>query len=165
MTMKRTILALTLCLMPSLALATNPTSCAASQQQNIYHCTDGDGTNYTVENAASAEAAALAIAAQQQEQNQAQAQGQSSENTNTNQNVNGGNSVNIEGNPKHTTSLTAGIGVNLSVPVNQGFVGRQRMAEADWWMAHGQSCIAFDIMSKSRFLRGKAPKFICGDNG
>lgn len=141
------------------ALATNPVSCERSQQQNEYRCKDDNGKVYKVSNVADADAAATAVAAQLQ----GQEQGQSQTSDNSNSNVNGGNSVNIEGSPAHTTSLGLGVNLGISVPVNQGFVGRQRQSEADWWMSHGQSCMAFAIMSKSRFANGVT--FNCGDKG
>jgi hypothetical protein len=68
------------------AMATNPISCERSQQQNVYHCNDGEGNMFNVSNAASAEAAATAVAAQLQ--GQVQGQNQTSENSNSNTNTN-----------------------------------------------------------------------------
>lgn len=153
----------------TVAQATNPTSCEHSKQQDEYHCTDGDGNTYTVHNAASAEAAAIAVANQSQDQTQDQTQdqdqSQTSENTNTNQNVNGGNSVNIEGDPAHTTSMTLGVGINFSIPIASGVQTRNAIDAANWFMQNGQSCVAYQIMSKAPRVRNLGISFNCGDKG
>lgn len=135
----------------------------------------GPNNIYVDGSKAASEAEAHAIAVAKQEQTQGQAQGQlqgqaqgqqqSSDNSNSssNTNTNGGNSVVVEGAPKHTTSIGLGVSVGISVPVNQGFVGRQRMAEADWWLNQNQTCVAYAIMLKSRFAKGITVN--CGDKG
>lgn len=167
--MKHTILVLFMCLMPSLAMATNPTSCQASNQQNTYHCTTGDGSTFTVHNAASAEAAAKAIAAQQQGQSQGQSQGQgqgqSQSSENNNSNVNGGNSVNIEGNPAHTTHLGANLGINLSIPIASGIQGASCRENVRLAKEMGWDDVALKIFLKCPHVRKLNLKVYQGDKG
>lgn len=165
--MKHIILACLFAFVPSLAMATNPTSCEASNQQNTYHCITGDGGTYTVHNAASAEAAAKAIADQQQEQNQGQSQGQgqgqSSENNNSN--VNGGNSVNIEGDPAHTTSMNLGVGVNLDIPIGRGIQGASCRDTVRLAREMGQETLALQIFLECPHVRKLNLKVNPGDKG
>ena len=171
--MKRIILACLICLLPSLAFATNPTSCKASNQQNTYHCTTGDGGTFTVHNAASAEAAAKAIAAQQQgqtqrqgqDQSQGQGQDQSQSSENTNSNVNGGNSVNIEGDPAHTTSLNLGVGVNLDIPIGRGIQGASCRDTVRLAREMGQETLALQIFLECPHVRKLNLKVNPGDKG
>lgn len=159
--MKRIILACLICLLPSLAFATNPTSCKASNQQGTYHCTTAEGDTFTVHNAASAEAAAKAIAAQQQ--GQGQDQSQSSENTNSN--VNGGNSVNIEGDPAHTTSMNLGVGVNLDIPIGRGIQGASCRENVRLAKEMGWDDVALKIFLECPQVRKLNLKVYPGDKG
>lgn len=126
-------------------------------------CEVGDKT-YHVNNAnskAEAEAAAVAFA------NQQQGQAQSSENTNSNRNnnINGGNSVSIEGDPAHTTSMNLGVGINFSVPIASGVQTRNAIDTANWFLQNGDRCTAFHIMSKAPRVRNLKINFNCGDKG
>ena len=163
--MKRIFLALSICILPMTAQATNPTSCEASEQQNTYHCTTSDGGTYTVHNAASAEAAATAIAAQLQEQSQGQSQGQNQSSENTNSNVNGGNSVNIEGAPAHTTSMNLGVGVNLDIPIGRGIQGASCRDTVRLAREMGQETLALQIFLECPHVRKLNLKVNPGDKG
>lgn len=172
--MKRIILACLICLLPSLAFATNPTSCQASNQQNTYHCTTGDGGTFTVHNAASAEAAAEAIAAQQQgqtqgqgqDQSQGQGQDQSQSSENTNSNVNGGNSVNIDdSDPAHTTHLGANLGINLDIPIGRGIQGASCRENVRLAKEMGWNDVALQIFLECPQVRKLNLKVYPGDKG
>lgn len=173
--MKHFILALFVCLVPSLAMATNPTSCQASNQQNTYHCTTGEGSTFTVYNAASAEAAAKAIADQQQAQNQGQGQdqsqgqsqeqGQSQTSENNNSNVNGGNSVNIEGNPAHTTHLGDNLGINVNIPIGAGVQSNACLNAVRVANEMGWNDVALQVFLECPHVRKLNLKVYPGDKG
>ncbi len=157
----------TLVLMSGAALATTP-NCERIGNSNNYRCTvPGNDVAFEVRNAVDVDAAAMAVANQLQNQSQGQGQdqeqSQSSENTNTN--VNGGNSVNIEGDPAHTTSMNLGVGVNFSVPIASGVQTRNAIDTANWFIQNGDPCTAFKIMSKAPRVRNLRINFNCGDKG
>lgn len=155
-----------LVLMSGAALATNPVSCEKSQQQNTYHCSDGN-QSWNVSSVSSAEAAAKAVANQLQNQSQGQGQdqeqSQSSENTNTN--VNGGNSVNIEGDPAHTTSMNLGVGVNLDIPIGRGIQGASCRDTVRLAREMGQETLALQIFLECPHVRKLNLKVNPGDKG
>lgn len=163
--MKHFILALFMCLLPSLAMATNPTSCQASNQQNTYHCTTGDGSTFTVYNAASAEAAAKAIAAQEQNQSQGQGQSQNQTSENNNSNVNGGNSVNIEGDPAHTTHLGANLGINVNIPIGAGVQSNSCLNAVRVANEMGWNDVALQVFLECPHVRKLNLKVYPGDKG
>lgn len=120
------------------------------------------GSIYTVSGASSsaeAEAAAVAYANQQQ----GQQQGQVAEGGNA---YNGGNSVEIS-NPKHTTSMSLGVGINFSVPIASGVQTRNAIDTANWYMQNGDPCTAFAIMDRAPRVRALKIKgrSNCGDKG
>jgi hypothetical protein len=153
--MKPSIIALVL-IAASAGAASATTSCQKTGH-NSYNCSQG-GNSYKVSNVASAEAAAAAIAKQSQEQAQDQHQSQSVRNSNDNS-----NSVNIEGAPSMTANL--GVGLNFSVPIASGVQTRNAIDTANWFIQNGQSCIAYQIMSKAPRVRNLKITFNCGDKG
>lgn len=158
-----TIAALTL--ISGAVFATEP-NCERLGNSNNYRCTvPGNDVAFEVRNAVDVDAAATAVANQLQNQSQEQGQGQSQSSENTNTNVNGGNSVNIEGNPKHTTSMNLGVGLNFNVPIASGVQTRNAIDTADWFIQNGDRCTAFKIMSKAPRVRNLRINFKCDDKG
>jgi hypothetical protein len=128
------------------------------------------GTTYTIANANSAaEAAAFASAHAAQQQGQAQGQNQSSANTNDNDNsssaTNGGNSVNIEGAPKHTTSLSANIGLSVSLPIASGVQGASCRDTVRLAREMGQETLALNVFLECPHVRKLNLKVNPGDKG
>lgn len=132
------------------AMATNPTSCQHSQQQNVYHCTDpATGATATVYNVNSAEAAANAWQNQHQGQVQGQQQGQIAEGGDGGSAYNGGNSVQIS-NPSTVTTYGASIGLNVSLPIASGVEFNKTMQAAEWLGSNGYKTEAYvAVMSSS----------------
>lgn len=153
-----------LVLMSGAAFATNPVSCEKSQQQNTYHCSDGQ-QSWNVSNVSSAEAAAIAIQNQSQGQGQDQNQDQSQSSENNNKNVNGGNSVNIEGDPAHTTSANLGVGVNLDIPIGRGIQGASCRDTVRLAREMGQETLALQIFLECPHVRKLNLKVNPGDKG
>ena len=153
---------------PAIAHATTP-SCKLVGL--VYKC-DVAGDTFNVTNAPSAEAAAAAVAAavaeQAQSQNQGQQQGQQQGQTSSNSNDNSNSSSisnTIEGNPKHTTSMNLGVGINFSVPIASGVQTKNAIDSANWFMQNGQSCVAYAIMAKAPRVRNLKININCGDKG
>mgnify|MGYP000196255302 CR=1 FL=1 len=96
-------------------------------------------------------------------QGQDQEQSQSSENTNTN--VNGGNSVNIEGDPAHTTSMNLGVGVNLDIPIGRGIQGASCRDTVRLAREMGQETLALQIFLECPHVRKLNLKVNPGDKG
>lgn len=141
------------------------TTCTRVGDSNNFKCKDNDGLSYTVNNAASANAAAAAIAAAKQQQSQGQSQNQGQSQVATGGNAyNGGNSVEIS-NPKHTTSMTLGVGISFSVPIASGVQTRNAIDTANWYMQNGDPCTAFAIMDRAPRVRALKIKgrSNCGD--
>lgn len=164
--MKNFLLSLALIFTASLASATT-VSCERLGNSNNFRCPVGD-TTYKVEGASSkaeAEAAALAFASQSQGQTQGQAQGQNQSQVAEGGNAyNGGNSVEIS-NPKHTTSMSLGVGINFSVPIASGVQTRNAIDTANWFIQNGDACTAFKIMAKAPRVRNLKINYNCGDKG
>jgi hypothetical protein len=169
--MKALILSVALAALASAASATTVT-CERIGHSNNFKCPVGS-TTYNVSNAnsaAAAAAAAKAYAEQKQSQNQAQvqgqAQGQQQGQTSANDNSNSSSITNtIEGNPKHTTSMNLGVGINFSVPIASGVQTRNAIDAANWFIQNGDRCTAFNIMSKAPRVRSLKINFTCGDKG
>ena len=156
-----------LVLMSGAALATTP-NCERIGNSNNYRCTvPGNDVAFEVRNAVDVDAAAMAVANQLQNQSQGQGQdqeqSQSSENTNTN--VNGGNSVNIEGDPAHTTSMNLGVGVNLDIPIGRGIQGASCRDTVRLAREMGQETLALQIFLECPHVRKLNLKVNPGDKG
>lgn len=124
-----------LMLSTAVALAVMSGAAFATDNKNSY-TVNVDGRSYTVHNVnskAEAEAAASAFAA-----SKAQATGGNA--------YNGGNSVNIKGDPAHTTSFNVGIGVGISARLGEGVRARSVTEAANWLAANGQNCLALEAM-------------------
>lgn len=168
--MKTIYLAAAVTLFASTASAT--VTCERIGNSNNFRCPVGD-TNLTVKGAtseanAAAHAAAYVAAKQEQAQNQAQVQGQQQDQTSTNTNDNSNSSSitnTIEGNPKHTTSMNLGVGINFSVPIASGVQTRNAIDSANWFIQNGDACTAFKIMSKAPRVRNLNINYNCGDKG
>lgn len=79
--------------------------------------------------------------------NQGQSQGQGQNQVAKGGNAyNAGNSVNIEGDPAHTTSFNVGVGVGVTARLGEGVRARAVTDAADWLKANGQSCLALEAM-------------------
>lgn len=72
--------------------------------------------------------------------------GNSNKNDNNSSAVNGGNSVNIEGDPAHTTSFNVGVGVGITARLGEGVRARSVTEAADWLASNGQECLALEAM-------------------
>ena len=160
--MKKLILSTALCLVSSMALATE-----CKKQGGGYTCPTSGGDIYVDGSKAESAAAAAAYATAKAEQEQSQSQSQSSNNTNANvnQNVNGGNSVNIEGDPSHTTSVNLGASINFSVPIASGVQTRNAIDTANWFIQNGLPCPAYKVMEKAPRVRALKINISCGDKG
>lgn len=113
------------------------------------------------ESSAEALAIATAKAEQSQGQQQGQVQGQIAEGGNA---YNGGNSVAIS-NPKHTTSMSLGVGINFSVPIASGVQTRNAIDTANWFIQNGMPCPAYKVMEKAPRVRALKINISCGDKG
>ena len=135
------------------ASAASATDC--KRQGGGYMC---PGNIYVDGSKASSEAEALAVALAKQEQSQEQSQ------SSRNSNFNGGNTVSIS-NPKNTTSVTFGVGVNVSLPLASGVQMKNAIDAANWFIAQGDRCTAFKIMEDAPRVRRLGLNFPCGDKG
>jgi hypothetical protein len=147
------ILTTTLCLAASMASATEK---ECPKQGGGYMC----GNVYIDGSKASSSAEAYALAAQQQTQGQQQGQQQGQIATGGNA-YNGGNSVNIEGAP----ALTAGIGINLDIPIARGIQGAS--CRETVLLAHqlGYHDIALHVLLECPHVRKLNLKINPGDKG
>lgn len=152
--MKKLILSTALCLVASMASATEQ----CKKQGGGYVC---PGNVYVDGSKAESAAAAAAVALAQQQQQQGQVQGQIAEGGNA---YNAGNTVEIS-NPKHTTSMNLGVGVNFDIPIAQGHQTANAINTANWYIANGDTCTAFKVMDDSPRMRRYGIKRTCGDKG
>ena len=68
-------------------------------------------------------------------------------------------------NPKHTTSMNLGVGVNFDIPIAQGHQTANAINTANWYIANGDTCTAFKVMDDSPPMRRYGIKRTCGDKG
>lgn len=154
--MKLTTLTLAAIMAASVASATEK---ECPRQGGGYMC---PGNVYIDGSKASSSAEALAYALAKQEQTQGQQQGQQQGQVATGGNAyNGGNSVNIEGAP----ALTAGIGINLDIPIARGIQGQS--CRETVLLAHqlGYHEIALHVLLECPHVRKLNLKVNPGDKG
>lgn len=139
------------------ASAASATTKECPKQGGGYMC---PGNVYIDGSKASSEADAWAKAQQEQNQSQGQMQGQIATGGSS---YSGGNSVRIEGDPAHTTSLGANLGINVSVPIGHGIQGASCRDTVRLAREMGQETLALNIFLECPHVRKLNLKVNPGD--